>query len=61
MNKKEITNIEVEDIDFADAPDFSDAYISSADYKGEEMNEEQIAELNEDSDFVYLSIINQIY
>jgi hypothetical protein len=34
---KKISGIEVEDIDMADYPDFSDAYISYAEYDGEPM------------------------
>ena len=61
MDYSKISNIEVENINFKDAPDFCDAYIASADYNGEPMNQAQIDELNEDSDFVYNCVINQIY
>jgi hypothetical protein len=53
MNYKLIENIEVEGIHLIDYPDFCDAYIASADYNGKEMTDEQLDELNEDSDFVY--------
>ena len=48
MNYKLITNIEVDGIDTKDYPDFSDAFIQSADYDGVPMTDEQIDELNED-------------
>ena len=53
MDYKLIDNIEVDGIDTKDYPDFCDAFISSADYDGVEMTDEQLDELNEDSDFVY--------
>jgi hypothetical protein len=60
MNYKLIDNIEVDGIDTNDYPDFSDAFISSADYKGVAMTDEQLEELNEDYDFMYSAIIAQL-
>ena len=51
-----ITNVEVDGIDTKDYPDFCDAFISSADYDGVEMTDEQLDEINEDRDFVYESV-----
>jgi hypothetical protein len=56
MDYKLIDNIEVDDIDTSDYPDFCDAYISSADYNGKPMTDEQLDKLNEDSDFVYQKV-----
>lgn len=53
--------IEVDGIDTTDYPDFCDAFISYAEYDGVEMTEEQLENLNEDYDFVYDSIINQLF
>jgi hypothetical protein len=61
MNYKLIDNIEIEGIDTKDYPDFCDAFIASADYDGEPMNDKQIDELNEDSDFLYEAIQNYIF
>ena len=52
MDYKKITNIEIEGIDTADYPDFCDAFISSADYNGKKMTEQQLDNLNQDSEFV---------
>ena len=57
----QIDNIEVDSIDFADAPDFADAYISYAEYKGIPMSESQLDRLNSNRDFVYEQVINKIY
>ena len=59
MDYKLIDNIEVDDIDTSDYPDFCDAFISSADYNGKPMTDDQLDELNEDSDFVYECVLNQ--
>ena len=61
MDYSQITNVEVEDIDTNDYPDFCDAYISYAEYKGKEMTEDQLEELNNDGDFVYQSALSQIF
>ena len=61
MDYSQITNVEVEDIDTDDYPDFCDAYISSAEYKGKEMTEDQLEELNDDGDFVYQSALSQVF
>ena len=61
MDYKLIDNIEVDGIDTKDYPDFCDAYITSADYDGEPMTDEQLDELNEDSDFVYECVQNHLF
>jgi hypothetical protein len=55
-----IDNIVFEDIDPSDAPDYSDAYIVSADYNGVPMNDRQIDALNENSQFVYERLIDYL-
>jgi len=61
MNYELIDNIEVDEINTKDYPDFCDAFIASADYDGKEMTEEQLDELNEDSDFVYECVQNHLF
>jgi hypothetical protein len=61
MDYKLIDNIQVEGIDTNDYPDFCDAFIASADYDGKSMTDEQLDELNEDSDFVYECVQNHLF
>lgn len=61
MDYKLIDNVEVEGIDTNDFPDFVDAYISSADYDGKPMTDDQLDEINEDRDFVYKCVENHLY
>jgi len=63
MNLNLITNIEFEGIDSKDSPDFCDAFISYAEYDGEEMTEEQLEEINsyEHNDFKYEKLMDFIY
>jgi hypothetical protein len=56
-----ISHVYCEDIDHRDAPDYCDAYISEATYFGRPMTELELEILNEDSDFVYESVIEQIH
>jgi len=61
LDTKKVTNVVVDNIDFKDYPDFCDASIVSADYKGKKMTDEQIEILNENSEFVNDSVFAQIY
>ena len=60
MDYKKIDNIEIDGIDTKDYPDFCDAYISSADYDGVPMTDEQLDEINEDGDFQHECIMNDL-
>ena len=60
MDYAKITNIEFDGIDYLDYPDYSDAYIVSADYDGLEMTDSQIEEINEDRDFVYEQLMDYL-
>ena len=61
IDVKKISNVVVDNIDFVDYPDFCDAYIVSADYDGVPMTDEQIEEINQNSEFVNYSVFAQIY
>jgi hypothetical protein len=61
IDYKLIEDVQVEGIDYADYPDFCDAFIASAIYDGRPMSDEMLDELNEDYDFVYESITNYIF
>lgn len=56
-----INNIEIDGIDHRDAPDYVNAFISYAEYKGKPMTEKQLDRLNNDRDFVYEKTIDYIY
>ena len=60
---REVTDVEVEDIDPQDYPDFCDAYIASARWEdtGEDLTEAELNALNEDGDFVYESVCKRIF
>ena len=57
----QVKNVEVEGIDFDDYPDFVDAYIVSAEYKGRQATEEEIDIMNDRSDFVHDCVYDHIY
>ena len=61
MDLTKINNIEFDGIDHEDHPDYCDVYISSADYNGKEMNEQELEELNDDRDFVYDKLWDYLY
>ena len=60
MDYKKIDNIEIDGINTKDYPDFCDAYIVSADYDGVPMTEEQLDEINDDGQFQYECIMNDL-
>ncbi len=61
MEYKHITNVEVDGIDTKDYPDFCDAFISYAEYKGKEMTEEELEVLNYDSDFIHEQVFKKLF
>ena len=61
LDTSKITNVEVEDIDTSDYPDFSDAFISYAELDGIALTDKQLDELNDDSDFVYEAIQKHLF
>jgi hypothetical protein len=63
FNGRSITDIEVEDIDTRDAPDFCDAYIATAHWEdtGESLSNDELEALNQDGDLVYEATMLQLY
>jgi len=61
MDTTRVSNVIVDGIDMHDYPKFCDAFIVSADYDGEPMDEQQLEELNENSDFVHTCVIEQLF
>ena len=60
MKTDGIDNIEFEDIDFSDYPDFCDAFICYAERNGEPMTATELNELNEDKLFVYEKLMEHL-
>ena len=56
-----IDNIIFDGIDHGDMPDYSDAFITSCDYDGREVTEEELDFINVDAQFVYDSLMNYLY
>jgi len=61
LNYSKISDVEVDGIDTRDYPDFCDAFISNATYKGRTMSDAELDRLNEDSDFVYEAVLAYLY
>lgn len=61
LDYSKIDDVEVDGIDGRDAPDFCDAFIASATYKGRKMTEAELDRLNEDRDFVYEQVEKHLY
>lgn len=53
-----VTNIEFDGIDPKDRPDYSDAFIQSAEIDGRPLTDEELDELNEDRDFVHEKLLD---
>jgi len=60
IDKTLIDNI-VFQYDSKNFPEFTDTLILSADYDGIPMNEEQLDEINQDSDFIHETLFTQLY
>ena len=62
LNLSRIDNMEFEGVDFADYPDFVDAFLTAADYNGKELTEEQIDYINDEHyDFVNEQVFQSLY
>ena len=61
LDYKLIEDVEIENIASGDYPDFVDAYIASATYKGRDMTEEELELLNEDGEFIYNKVIEHLF
>jgi len=61
LDYSKISNVQLEDVNTKDYPDFCDAYISYAEYDGREMTERELEILNEDGDYVYEQVMNYLY
>ena len=53
LDYSQIDDVEMDGIDTRDYPDFCDAYVASATYKGRDMTQAELDRLNEDGDFVH--------
>lgn len=60
---RSITDVEVDDIDTKDAPDFCDAFIASARWEdtGEELSIAELEDLNDDGGLVYDAVLKVLY
>ena len=61
MELDKITNIELGGIDHNDYPDFVDAFIESAEIDGVELTDEELEELNCNSEFVYDCVLKHLF
>jgi hypothetical protein len=61
LDYSKISNVTVTDIDFADAPDFTDANIEYAEYDGIAMDDSLLDLINEDIEFVQKKLYEQVY
>jgi hypothetical protein len=61
LEYREIDNIEFDGIDRKDHPDYSDAFILNADYKGVPMTEVELEQINEDRGFVYERLMDHLF
>ncbi len=61
LDYKLISDIEFDGIDHGDHPDYCDAHIVSAKYNVEEMTDEQIEAINDDSEFVLEMLMEYLY
>ena len=61
MDYKLIKNVEFDNIDYTDYPDFCDAFICYAELDGVEMTDDQLDELNDNVDLVYELLTDYIH
>lgn len=61
LDYSQIEDVKLDGIHTWDAPDFCDAFVCSATYKGRDMTEAELERLNEDNDYVYEAVQEHLY
>jgi hypothetical protein len=61
INFEKLSNIEVDNIDTADHPDYVDAFISYAEYEGQPVSDDVLDYINNHSSFVYEQVMKRLY
>ena len=61
LDKSRIHNIQFEDIDHKDFPDFADVFISYAEIGGVPLTSCELYELNLDTDFVHEKLMENLF
>ena len=56
-----LCDVEVDDINLMDYPDFVDAYICYARYPDRDLTDAELDELNEDSDYIHEKVLEEIF
>jgi hypothetical protein len=56
-----ITDVQFEDIDHSDYPDYCDAYIASCLYKGVPATQEEIEAINDNGEFVHEKLWDYLF
>ena len=60
MDLKQVEDIEFDGINHKDAPDYCDAFICKATYKGRDMTDDELDELNNDGGFVHQELMDYL-
>lgn len=58
---KNLENVKIEGIDHNDSPDYVDAYIVYAEKDNIPLTEEELDEINEDSEIVHEYVMKELY
>lgn len=60
LDNLEVVNVEIDNIDMRDYPDFVDAYIESAEFKcnGKKLDDDQLVRLQEENPDAYYEAVN---
>ena len=61
LDYSKIEDVKIDGVNTNDYPDFCDAYISAASYEGRELNEDELCDLNQDTQFVYEKVWEHLY
>jgi hypothetical protein len=62
LDLRKVDNMEFDGIDFADYPDFVDAFLVAADYDGRELSEEEVDYINDEHyDFVNEQVYQSLF
>lgn len=61
LDYSKIENVDLDGVNTNDYPDFCDAYVASATYDGRDMTDDELDEINENSEYIRELVMEKLF
>jgi len=61
LDYSKIENVDLDGVNINDYPDFCDAYVASATYDGRDMTDDELDEINENSEYIRELVMEKLF